>query len=197
MAIIFDPAAKRIILDSASVTATELYSWSADWLALSDNAKYGAVFRQVGGDDLGGGLSIPPYFFLQGAWRVRPMEANHDLTITGNLFVEGGGVPVVRTIGTYQVNVNYTVPVAAQGISTSGGSAPTVEQISAAVWQRILENGMSAEAMQRVVLAALVGQTAGIGSATEIYKAQDGATPRITANFDGSNNRTSVTLNGA
>ena len=125
------------------------------------------------------------------------MEANHDLTITGNLFVEGGGVPVVRTIGTYQVNVNYTVPVAAQGISTSGGSAPTVEQISAAVWQRILENGMSAEAMQRVVLAALVGQTAGIGSATEIYKAQDGATPRITANFDGSNNRTSVTLNGA
>jgi hypothetical protein len=197
MAIIFDPAAKRIILDSASVTATELYSRSADWLALSDNAKYGAVFRQVGGDDLGGGLSIPPYFFLQGAWRVRPMEANHDLTITGNLFVEGGGVPVVRTIGTYQVNVNYTVPVAAQGISTSGGSAPTVEQISAAVWQRILENGMSAEAMQRVVLAALVGQTAGIGSATEIYKAQDGATPRITANFDGSNNRTSVTLNGA
>lgn len=197
MAIIFDPAAKRIILDSASVTATELYSRSADWLALSDNAKYGAVFRQVGGDDLGGGLSIPPYFFLQGAWRVRPMEANHDLTITGNLFVEGGGVPVVRTIGTYQVNVNYTVPVAAQGISTSGGSAPTVEQISAAVWQRILENGMSTEAMQRVVLAALVGQTAGIGSATEIYKAQDGATPRITANFDGSNNRTSVTLNGA
>lgn len=197
MAIIFDPAAKRIILDSASVTATELYSRSADWLALSDNAKYGAVFRQVGGDDLGGGLSIPPYFFLQGAWRVRPMEANHDLTITGNLFVEGGGVPVVRTIGTYQVNVNYTVPVAAQGISTSGGSAPTVEQISAAVGQRILENGMSTEAMQRVVLAALVGQTAGIGSATEIYKAQDGATPRITANFDGSNNRTSVTLNGA
>lgn len=197
MAIIFDPAAKRIILDSASVTATELYSRSADWLALSDNAKYGAVFRQVGGDDLGGGLSIPPYFFLQGAWRVRPMEANHDLTITGNLFVDGGGVPVVRTVGTYQVNVNYTVPVAAQGISTSGGSAPTVEQISAAVWQRILENGMSAEAMQRVVLAALVGQTAGIGSTTEIYKAQDGATPRITANFDGSNNRTSVTLNGA
>ena len=47
MPIVFDPATKRIILDSASVTATELYSRSADWLALSDNAKYGAVFRQV------------------------------------------------------------------------------------------------------------------------------------------------------
>jgi len=133
MPIVFDPATKRVILDSASVTATELYSRSADWLALSDNAKYGAVFRQVGGDDLGAGLSIPPYFFLQGAWRVRPMESNHNLTITGNLFVEGGGIPVVSTLGTYQVNVNYTVPVQAQGISTSGSTGPTAAEIAAAV----------------------------------------------------------------
>ena len=131
MPIVFDPAAKRIVLDSASVTATELYSRSADWLALDDNAKYGAVFRQVGGDDLGAGLSIPPYFFLQNTWRVRPMEANHNLTVTGNLFVEGGGVPVVQTLGTYQVNVNYTVPVQAQGISTSGSTGPTAAEIAA------------------------------------------------------------------
>ena len=32
MTIAFDPATKRIILDSDSVTATELYSRSADWL---------------------------------------------------------------------------------------------------------------------------------------------------------------------
>jgi hypothetical protein len=51
------------------------------------------------------------------------MESNHNLNITGNLFVEGGGVPVVSTIGVFQVNVNYTVPVQAQGISTSGGSS--------------------------------------------------------------------------
>lgn len=133
MPIIFDPAARRIILDSASVTATELYSRSADWLALSDNVKYGAVFRQVGGDDLGGGLSIPPYFFLQGAWRVRPMEADHDLDVTGNLFVEGGGIPFVRTLGNYQVNVRSTVPVQAQGIATSGSSGPSAAQIAAEV----------------------------------------------------------------
>ncbi|HRH13168.1 MAG TPA: hypothetical protein PK225_02330 [Azonexus sp.] len=133
MPIVFDPASKRIILDSASVTATELYSRSADWLALSDNAKYGAVFRQVGGDDLGGGLSIPPYFFLQGAWRVRPMEASHNLTITGNLFVDGGGVPVVNTLGAYNVSAQYTVPVQAQAVATSGGSGPTAAQIAAEV----------------------------------------------------------------
>ena len=133
MAITFDPASKRIILDTASVTATEIYSRSCDWLATGDNAKYGAVFRVAGGDDLGGGLSIPPYFFAQGLWRVRPMESNHNLTITGNLFVEGGGVPVVNTLGGYQVNVNYTVPVQAQGIATSGSTGPTAAEIATAI----------------------------------------------------------------
>lgn len=141
MAIIFDPSVKRIILDSTAVSAVELYSRSCDWLALNDNAKYGAVFRQVGGDDLGGGLFIPPYIFLQGAWRVRPMEAAHDLEITGNLFVEGGGIPVVRTLGNYQVNVRYTVPVQAQAMATSGSSSSlTAEQVAAAVLDALAAN---------------------------------------------------------
>jgi hypothetical protein len=133
MPIVFDPATKRIVLDSTSVSATDLYSRSADWLAQGDNAKYGAVFRQVGGDDLGGGLSIPPYFFLQGSWRVRPMESNHTLIITGNLFVDGGGVPVVQTLGAFNVSTQYTVPVQAQGISTSGSSGPSASEIAAEV----------------------------------------------------------------
>lgn len=133
MAITIDPASKRIILDSASVTATEIYSRVTDWQALSDNLKYGLIIRQVGSDDLGGGLSIPPYYFLQGSWRVRPMESNHTLIITGNLFVEGGGVPVVNTLGNFNVAVQYTVPVQAQGIATSGGSGPSASDIAAEV----------------------------------------------------------------
>ena len=134
MPITFDAANKRIILDTASVTATEIFSRWEDWALLSDNLKYGMVIRQVGSDDLGGGLSIPPYYFLQGLWRVRPMEASHNLVITGNLFVQGGGVPVVSTLGVFQVNVNYTVPVQAQGIATSGSSGPSADEIAAAVW---------------------------------------------------------------
>jgi hypothetical protein len=133
MPIAFDAATKRIILDSASVTASELFSRWEDWMLLSDNSKYLPAFRHAGGDDLGGGLSIPNYLFLANGWRVRPMESSHNLTITGNLFVDGGGVPVVSTLGTFQVNVNYTVPVQAQGISTSGGSGPTAAEIAAQV----------------------------------------------------------------
>ena len=133
MPIVFDPANKRIVLDSTSTTAAELWSRWADWVVLSDNAKYLPAFRQVGGDDLGGGLSIPPYIFLLNGWRVRPMEVSHTLIITGNLFVDGGGVPVVPTLGDFNVSVQYTVPVQAQGIATSGSTGPTASEIAAAL----------------------------------------------------------------
>ena len=131
MPISIDPTARRIILDSASVTASEIYSRWCDWMALSDNAKYLPAFRAVGGDDLGGGLSIPPYYFLLNGWRVRPMEANHTLTVTGNLFVDGGGDPIVPTLGVFNVLTKLIVPVQAQGISTSGANAG---EIADAVW---------------------------------------------------------------
>lgn len=139
MAITFDGANKRIVLDSASTTASVLWSRWCDWLETdTNNGRWLPAFRQVGGDDLGSGLSIPPYLFLLNGWRVRPMESSHNLTITGNLFVDGGGVPVVATLGTYQVNVNYTVPVQAQGISTSGGgSAPSASAIADEIMARL------------------------------------------------------------
>ena len=131
MAITLDGSTKRIILDSASVSAAQIWSAWVDWHEA--NQQWPLAFQLVGGNALGGGLFIPPYFFLLNGWRVRPMEASHNLTITGNLFVDGGGVPVVGTLGTYQVNVNYTVPVQAQGISTSGSTGPTASEIAAAV----------------------------------------------------------------
>lgn len=131
MSISIDGSTRRIILDSASVSAAQIWSAWVDWH--ETNQQWPLAFQLVGGNALGGGLFIPPYFFLMNGWRVRPMEASHNLTITGNLFVDGGGVPVVGTLGTYQVNVNYTVPVQAQGIATSGSTGPTASEIAAAV----------------------------------------------------------------
>lgn len=131
MALTFDAATKRIVLDGTNVTAQSIYSAWVDWAATSDNAKYLPAFRSVGGDDLGGGLLIPPYYFLQNSWRIRPMEANQTLTITGNLFVDGGGDPVVSTLGVFNVLTKLVVPVQAQGISTGGGASAA--DIAAAV----------------------------------------------------------------
>ena len=137
MAITIDPTNKRIILDSASVTAQAIYVAWADWVVQSDNVKYLPAFSSAGGDSLGSGLFVPPYYFLINGWRVRPMEANHNLVITGNLFTDVGDVPVVPTLGVFQVTVNYTVAVQAQAFS-AGAGAPTATEIADAVWAKML-----------------------------------------------------------
>lgn len=150
MPIAFDPVNRRIILDSAASSAAGLWSAWVNWVALADNSKYPAAFRQVGGDDLGAGLLIPPYMFLLNGWRVRPMEANHALVITGNLFVEGGGSPVVNTLGAFNVAIQLTVPVQAQAYAT-GGVGPSAEDI----WQVVLA-GFTTEGTAGKVLQQLL-----------------------------------------
>jgi hypothetical protein len=145
MAITFDATNKRIILDSPSVTATEIWIAWREWVVLSDNSKWLPALSQVGGDDLGGGLFIPLYFFLLNGWRVRPMEASHLLTLSGNLFVQGGGNPIVNTLGNYNVSVQYTVPVQAQAYNAGGGGGSyTPTQIAEAVWSMMLTSGLTA-----------------------------------------------------
>ena len=131
MAITLDGATRRIILDSASVSAAQIWSAWVDWHEA--NQQWPLAFQLVGGNALGGGLFIPPYFFLMNGWRVRPMEADQTLTLTGNLFVDGGGDPVVPTLGDFNVLVKNVVPVQAQGIATSGSTGPTASEIAAAV----------------------------------------------------------------
>lgn len=134
MAITFDPSTNRIILSTTAVTSAEIWIAWIDWVATSDNSKYLPALKQVGGDDLGGGLLIPPYIFLLNGWRVRPMEANHTLVITGNLFVDGGGVPVVPTLGAFNVSAQFTVPVQAQAFLSGGTTGPTAVEIANTVW---------------------------------------------------------------
>lgn len=156
MSVTFDPAAKRIILNNGvtSVTAREMYSRWKEWAAT--NSQYLPVFRVVGGDPIGGGLFVSSYFFLMNGWRVRPYEGNHTLIIDGNLFVDGGGVPVVSTLGNFNVSVQYTVPVQAQAVSTTGTTLPpipTAAEIATAVKAALLQTPSLAleESVQKAV----------------------------------------------
>lgn len=133
--IILDGATRRIILDSANVSAAAIWTAWVDWLPTEP--QWPLAFALIGGIDLGGGAFIPPYFFLRNGWRVRPMESTHVLKITGNLVVEGGGDPVVPTLGVFNVSVQYTVPVAAQGIATGSGLTPEQGTFLLELWRRL------------------------------------------------------------
>ena len=138
MAITFDSSNKRIVLDTTSVEVRDIYSRWKEWVQ-AENAEYLAAFRVVGGDPLGSGLYVSSYFFLQNGWRIRPKELDHTLTIDGNIAVDGGGIPVVPTLGSHNVVVQYVVPVAAQAYdSGSGGSGgPSAAEIAAEVLSQL------------------------------------------------------------
>lgn len=132
MAIQFDPITKRIVLDSAYVDIKALYSRWKEWAR--SNLNYAPAFSTVGGDPLGGSRYIAEYFFLKNGWRIQPMQQNHSLKIDGNIAISDsyGGEVVTFASGDYKVIVEYTVPVQAQGIATSGSSV-TVEEILSAL----------------------------------------------------------------
>jgi len=160
VAILFDPVNRRIVLDRAKVSAYYLWSRWADWAATGDNLKYLPAFTQLGGDPLDNDdpalatAFAGSYVFLENLWRVRPMEMDHDCEITGQLVVRGGGNPFVRTLGSYQVNTKYTVPVAVQGIATGGSTGPTAEEIALATVALLESSGGKLDQTMKAAKAA-------------------------------------------
>jgi hypothetical protein len=135
---------------------------------------------------LGGGAFFYGMEFVNG-WKLKfPVAGNY--TIEGNLTA-----PVLPVAGVYlerRTSAAFTT-------TAVGGSGPSAAAIAAAVWSYALEAGLSAEQVQRVVLAALAGKSLNVGGSTETYLGQDGTTARIVATFDGDGNRTTVAVNGA
>ena len=65
-----------------------LYSAWKEWIRLSDNAKFPVAFDTTGGDNVGGGQEVAPYFFCRNdlGWRIKMPQANGEIILTGNLF---------------------------------------------------------------------------------------------------------------
>lgn len=202
MALSFDGSTKRINISAATtLSVRDAWSRAVDWWLTGDNSKYEFPFDQVGGNDidLGAGTKIPIYCFLKAGWRIKPQESSHTLNVTdGVLLVDGGGDPFVNTTGSFVVRVNYQQPVQAISFSTGGGgTAPTAEQNAAATWQYIVESGLTAEQIVRILTAAIVNKTTGIGTPIEHYRDRADTKDRITATFDSEGNRIAITLDGA
>ena len=123
MAITFDPINKIIQLDRTTVSEQELWTAFVDWSVLSDNLKYGIGMTQLGGFE-----PIALYIYLELGWKIRPIEADGITTVTGNVLVQGGGSPIVSTVGNWNVLVNMETPVKATAIEVNTGSGLTTAQ---------------------------------------------------------------------
>lgn len=132
----FDGPNKLVILSSTTLSLIGLWGAYKAWIR-AGNAQYAIGYETEGGRpiDPSAGTLSPLVVFQRNGWKVRPMEADHTLTVTDGTFVdEGSGDPFVSTIGDFTVRIRYQQPVQAIGYSTTGGtSAPSAADIAAEV----------------------------------------------------------------
>ncbi|MFZ2202244.1 MAG: hypothetical protein WAV56_02495 [Microgenomates group bacterium] len=141
----YDPSNKLFILNN-SVTAfdvvVDLYSDAKeDWLTNATLNKFRFPLLAVGGQSIGGGQVISPYIMLRYGWKIRPYEADHTLTVSGNLITDDETTPYASVLGEYQVIIKSIV---SSNSLTSGGSgavnltASDIANIADGVWDELI-----------------------------------------------------------
>lgn len=199
----FNFLSSRIIVDSGSteVDVTSLYTASKLAQASEEGIIYGAVATGSGLSDLGGGVRVGLTVELLGGWQIEFSAGAYIARVTGGNLVGGpGGDPIAYSAGVQTLLIQSAASTVVEVGAGGGASAPTASQNAAAVWQRVIEGGMTAEQMQRVMLAVLAGETSGAGTGRMAFKSLDGTTDRAAADVPlpgAVGNRSNVVVDGA
>lgn len=140
MAVTFDGNLKIININFGETLVDvkrDIYSAWKEWITVDDNSKFPVAISAIGGDPLPGGKFLGTTFFLENGWKIKPFEADHTLTVSGNLYSRDGSDPFVSTIGNYNIRVNLTTSNLVDTISTAGGTSVDPNDIAVAVWNRL------------------------------------------------------------
>lgn len=194
----FDFQAQRVRVDGGTtfVDVGLLYEAAEVAQASDEGILYGRIAIGSGLSDLGGGVRVGLTVELLESWQLEFQAGAYTVKIGGGNLIGGpAGDPVAYSAGVQTLLIQSAASTVAE-VTTGGGSGPTAAEVATAVWQRALEEGMTAEQVLRVMLATLAGKSAGVGTDTEQFMGRDGTTVRLAATFDAQNNRTGVTLNG-
>ena len=108
---------------------TEIYSAWKEWIAIGDNAKYPPAFDTTGGDDVGGGQKIAPYFFCRNdlGWRIKMPSNDGEIVVSGNLFPRDSSIALFEQTSGFDAFLRLEVSTRAVVVET-GVSGLTAEE---------------------------------------------------------------------
>lgn len=195
MAITFDYATRLINVpqaEAAPILIQTLLNAIRAEEASERGITYPTTCTASGKDSLGGAVAVGITLSLLWSWKVSFASGAYQASVDGGNLSDA--LNRINNTGSPQVLVNASA--AATIANGNGVSVPSAAENAAAVWTRAIEGALTAEQMQRILLAALAGKRQGLGTATEQYLAQNGTTPRITLSPDVNGNG-APTLNGA
>lgn len=141
------PGNKLFVLNSGVIdfdVVVDLYSDAKeDWLTDTVLNKFKFPLLAIGGQAIGGGRVISPYIMLRYGWKVRPQEADHTLTVAGNLITDNESTPFAEVLGNYQVIIKSIVSSNSLTASGTALSPADLTSIINGVWNEVLAGHMT------------------------------------------------------
>jgi hypothetical protein len=162
--------------DISSADATALATMVATITGSGDIAAAAAGLADLGAALTGAGVVV--------AGNTALMDITATIRGYGDLTPEG-----VRDAVWTAVLANYPDAGTAGLALTNAGAGGNP-------WSAIIESGLTAEEILRIVAAALAGKVSDAGTGTETFVGLDGTTNRIVSTVDASGNRSSVVVDG-
>lgn len=134
----YNPGSKLFILNNGVVdfdVVVDLYSDAKeDWLSDTLLNKFKFPLLAIGGQAIGGGRVISPYIMVRYGWKIRPHEADHTLTVAGNLITDDESTPYASVLGDYQVIIKSIVSSNSLTASGTALSPADLASIINGVW---------------------------------------------------------------
>lgn len=146
----YDTTAKLFIVKPDVVdfdVVVDLYSDAKeDWMTSVLLNKFKFPLVAIGGQAIGGGRTISPYIMLRYGWKIRPQEADHTLTVAGNLITDDETAPFVNVLGDYQVIIKNIVSANSLTAAGTALSPADLAAIIDGVWDETISNSSHATA---------------------------------------------------
>jgi hypothetical protein len=118
--------------------------------------------------------------FEDGQYAVRLVGANHNIA----------DVKVAN-------QVSLIIGNSAGLITVATGGGPTAAEVATAVWTRAIESSLTAEQLQRLMIAVLTGKASGGGSSPITFRDVADTKDRVVLTVDSNGNRSAVVRDGS
>lgn len=186
-------ASRNAIVGNGNISAAVL----AVKLALADIGGDGTISNATGGLIVQALAAITGSGTIAGANLQAFLAAVAALTGSGDAEGTAVGYGAILAALTGSGEADATLPAFGEmnadlTVTGTGLSSANVGQF---VWSYLIENGLSAEQVQRLLLAVAAGDATGLEGTNPVFKAQDGTTTRIDATYS-SGTRTIDSING-
>lgn len=136
----------------------DVYSDWKEWVVSDSNAQYLPAISVIGGDPISATKNLGATFFLENGWKIKPSEANHTLTVVGNIFTRDGSPVFIPTTGQYNVVINMNTSNIIDGLVGIGSqvwSQPKSNIVAGSMGQLLVDAEQKTDDNQALILASI------------------------------------------